>query len=476
MKNILIFAEGKISKSFIERLNQKRVGDHHYIIMTPSQDIELPKKLQVSMELINQDPTSYSRIRRVFLSYDISMVFIILNTLEDTGEALKNVRRVDDKLYVVVLDLWNGFSKLEDSATHIVDSNEILSNRLYNHIPGVPVVAQSIGLGEGEIMEVLVPFGSAFAYRHVGSINQIKWKIAAIYRNNKLILPTNATMIRPQDTLLMVGKPQVLNNIFMKVHDKEGAFPEPFGKNLYLHIDMDCDANNVFEYIQEAIYLCNNLEDKKLFVRIYNPGDFDKLHHIRELELESDNVDIAIVYEKMENSVVEINKTFQEKDIGLIFLSMDIIDNDILSTVYDNNKLLYIFGNEKLEEIEKSVILITNEQEMEAISSYSFYFSETMKMQLCLCIYEPEGDFSESERVIEHYETLSHILQYSINIEQKVTNPLRALSQMDRVIQIAPMKQDLKLESIFTKLSTNVNDHILRDDGHPKLLIPVEVD
>ena len=155
---------------------------------------------------------------------------------------------------------------------------------------------------------------------------------------------------------------------------------------------------------------------------------------------------------------------------------MDIIDNDILSDIYENNKLLYIFGNEKLEEIEKSVILITNEQDMEAISSYSFYFSETMNMQLCLCIYEPEGDFSRSERVIEHYETLSHILQYSINIEQKVTNPLRALSQMDRVIQIAPMKRGLKLESIFTKLSTNINDHILRDDGHPKLLIPAEAD
>ena len=471
MKNILIFAEGKISDSFIDRINQKRVGDHHYIVMSASK-IKLPTKLQVSMEVIHADPTSYLKVRKVFHSYNISMVFILMKRLEDTGEALKNIRRIDDKLYVVLLDLWNSFRKLEQNATHIIDSNEILSNRLYNYLPGVPVVAQSIGLGEGEVMEVLVPFGSAFAYRHVGSINQVKWKIAAIYRNNKLILPTNATMIRPQDTLLMIGKPQVLSNIFRRIHDREGLFPEPFGRNLLLRIDMDRDSKKMIEYVKEAKYLCEKLEDRKLYVRVYNPGDFDKINLIRKMESES--VDVMIVYNEQKEGLCSIEETIREKDIGLIFSSMDSIDDKILSMIYDNNKLLYIFGEDKLEDIEKGVILVTNEQDMEAISSFSFYMSETFQLKLCLCIYEPEGSFEYSERIIEHYETLSHIFQYQIEIEKKVTNPIRALSEMKKVIQIAPMKRGIKKENIFTKFSTDINKHILRDDGHPKLLIPVD--
>ncbi len=471
MKNILIFAEGKISDSFIDRINQKRVGDHHYIVMSASK-IKLPKKLQVSMELIHADPTSYLKVRKIFRSYDISMVFIMMKRLEDAGEALKNIRRIDEKLYVVLLDLWNGFGKLEQNSTHIIDSNEILSNRLYNYLPGVPVVAQSIGLGEGEVMEVLVPFGSAFAYRHVGSINQVKWKIAAIYRNNKLILPTNATMIRPQDTLLMVGKPQVLSNIFRRIHDREGLFPEPFGRNLLLRIDMDRDSERMIEYVNEAKYLCDKLEDRRLYVRVYNPGDFDKINLIRDMESES--VDVMIIYEDKNDEINSIEEVIREKDIGLIFSSMDSIEENILSMLYDNNKLLYVFGDDKLEEIEKSVIIVTNKQDMEAISSFSFYMSETLRLKLCLCIYEPEGSFEDSEMIVEHYETLSHIFQYQIEIEKKVINPIRALSEMEKVMQIAPMKKGMQKENILTKFSTDINKHILRNDGHPKLLIPVD--
>ena len=97
-----------------------------------------------------------------------------------------------------------------------------------------------------------------------------------------------------------------------------------------------------------------------------------------------------------------------------------------------------------------------------------------MKLKLCLCIYEPDGSFDESDRIVEHYETLSHIFQYQIEIEKKVTNPVRAISEMEKVLQIAPMKRGMKKGNLLTKLSTDIDDHILRDDGHPKLLIPVD--
>ncbi len=92
-----------------------------------------------------------------------------------------------------------------------LNAKKMLANQLYNNLPNVPIVAQNVGLGESEIMEVLIPFGSAFAYRHIGSIAQRKWRIIGVYRNKKLIMPNSATMIRPQDTILIIGRPQCIN-------------------------------------------------------------------------------------------------------------------------------------------------------------------------------------------------------------------------------------------------------------------------
>ena len=39
-------------------------------------------------------------------------------------------------------------------------------------LPNVPVLAQNIGLKQGEIMEIRIPFGSSYAYRYIGSIEQ----------------------------------------------------------------------------------------------------------------------------------------------------------------------------------------------------------------------------------------------------------------------------------------------------------------
>ena len=104
-------------------------------------------------------------------------------------------------------------------------------------------------------MEVHVPFGSSYAYRHIGSILQNQWKIAALYRDEKQILPTNDTMIRPNDTLLILGKPIVLNGIYKTINKRIGLFPEPFGKNIYLILDLRHDQKDAVLYLKQSIYL-----------------------------------------------------------------------------------------------------------------------------------------------------------------------------------------------------------------------------
>jgi len=164
---------------------------------------------------IASDPTSYSKLSRIMRETRFTYIFIVMEDEEEVAFVLKNLKMLDTKVRIVLMNPWDNseLGKDFDNIT-IIHSLELIASHLYDNLPNVPLVAQNVGLGQGEIMEVHVPFGSSYAYRHVGSILQRKWKIAAIYRDEKQIIPTTATMLRPNDTLLILGKPLVLDGVY----------------------------------------------------------------------------------------------------------------------------------------------------------------------------------------------------------------------------------------------------------------------
>ena len=174
-----------------------------------------------------------------------SNLFVVMEDIEDARYVLKNIAIIKPKIRITLVNQWDDdkIGKDHENIT-IVHSDKLVSAHLYDQLPNVPLVAQNVGLGQGEIMEVHVPFGSSYAYRHVGSILQQKWKISALYREGKQILPDDTTMIRPNDTLLILGQPIVLNGVYKTINKRIGLFPEPFGKNLYLILDLRHDKKD----------------------------------------------------------------------------------------------------------------------------------------------------------------------------------------------------------------------------------------
>jgi len=470
MKNILILADGSIARHFVEWVGRKRVADNKYYV-TCFQESATPEKLGKSITLIKADPTSYARIKHIMEEVKFSHVFIVMETKEDALYTLKNIRLVENKIRIVMVNQWDDpeIGRDEENVT-VLNVDELIAAHLYDHLPNVPVVAQNVGLGKGEIMEIHVPFGSTFAFRHVGSILQRKWKIAAIYRDEKQILPTNATTILPNDTLLVLGKPMVLDGVYRTINKRIGLFPEPFGKDLYLILDFRTDQEHAVLYMKESLYMLEKLEDKSLFVRILHPNNFDLIDEIKAFE--SDRVTISVCYDEKEISHL-IEYDIQEYDIGLILSSIDAFsDDEIMETLYNLRKVVYLFGDQLLYNIKESVILMDDERKMESISSTAFDVSESLGLELCLCDFDPEGDFESKKIVIEHYETLAHIFNMEIKIEQKVSNPVRELSTMDNVLQIAPFERELHTGSLWKLVSTKVKDFLLTSKKHPKLLVP----
>jgi len=397
-----------------------------------------------------------------------------MDEMEDARYVLKNIALINTKLRVVLVNQWedNEIGKEQDNIT-IVHVHDLIAAHLYDQLPNVPLVAQNVGLGKGEIMEVHIPFGSSYAYRHIGSIVQRKWKIAALYRDDKQILPTNATMIKPNDTILILGKPLVLDGVYRTINKRMGLFPEPFGKNIYLILDFRYDKKHCIRYVQEALYLLEKLEDKVLHVRVLYPNDFELLDRLKSYE--SENVSLSISYQNEETpSLVEFD--IHEYNIGLIIGSIPTFEADGLKNIlYSLRKLVYLFGDISLSHTKTSVILMSENEKMESISSTAFDITETLRLNLTLCDFDPEGDFKSKEMIVEHYESLTHIFNMDIKIEQKVANPIRELSNMTDILLIAPFEEHLNTSSWKTLISVKVKDFLLTTQRHPKLLIPFAI-
>ncbi len=427
-----------------------------------------------NITVIDADPTSYSKLKHIMDATKFSNLFIVMEDIEDARYSLKNVALINPRIRIVLVNQWDDkkIGKDHENIT-IVHSDKLIAAHLYDQLPNVPLVAQNVGLGQGEIMEVHVPFGSSYAYRHIGSILQQKWKIAALYRDEKQILPTNATMIRPNDTLLILGKPIVLDGVYKTINKRIGLFPEPFGKNVYLILDLRHDQKDALLYLKESIYLVDKLEDKELFVRVLHPNNFQLIDELKALE--SEHVTLSICYENnhvrslIENDILEFN-------IGLIMNSIPTFEADELKeTLYELKKLVFLFGDKLLYNIKRSIVLMSENEKMESISSTAFDISETLGLGLTLGDFDPEGDFDSKKMIIEHYETLTNIFNMEINIEQKVANPIRELSDMEDILQIAPFEKKLNTDSLRKLISSRIQDFLLTTTRHPKLLVPFEL-
>ena len=470
MKNILILASGSIAKNFIDWVSKNRVAENQYYV-TCYKAGTTPPLMGNNITLIDADPTSFSKLGNIMSETKFSNIFIVMDDLEDVKYVLKNISLINQKMRIILLNQWDDKEVGKDTENiTIIDRAVLVAAHLYDQLPNVPLVAQNVGLGKGEIMEVHIPFGSSYAYRHIGSIRQNKWKIAALYRDAKQILPTSATMIQPNDTLLILGKPIVLDGVYRTINRRVGLFPEPFGKNIYLILDFRHDQKNALRYLKESIYLTRRLEDKSLFVRILYPNNFQLLDELKTYESKSVSFSISYGNETL-NEVIK-NDIF-EQNIGLIINSIPTFQaEDRKEILYKLKKLVYLFGDKPLAEIHKCVVLMVENEKMESISSTAFDISDMLGLKLILGDFNPEGDFESKKMIIEHYETLTHIFNIEMEIEQKIANPIRELSNMQSILQVAPFEKYLNTNSYRRILSSKIQDFILTTNRHPKLLVP----
>lgn len=467
MKKILLIVNGLIAEEFLQRISDDFVNTNEYYVVYYEDEI-LPSKKSENFKYFKFDPTSYAKLSTILKRENFFQVLIILSNKIDVEAVIKNIRMVRKDILISVMDRWN----LDINGKNIqrINANDVVINRLIHTLPNVPVIAHNIGLGIGEIMEISIPFTSSYVYRHISSIEQKDWKIVGIYRNNKLIIARDTLMIQPNDIMLSIGNPDVLKQVFRSVKQDMGQFPAPFGNNIYVLIDMRVDNKESIIRNLEAVRLLDaKLKNRKVIIKILNPNDINLLEFIKRYDL---NFNICINYyqdKTLSELLYEDNKVY---NIGLVVTSRVLFEHRNNKTTLFLAKVPVLkIGRKDFSTIENSIVLLSNNQDLERTSSIMFDISAQLNINLKLLDLDPEGDFKEG--TIEFFQNISKIFSKDVEIISDIKNPIREAKKMDNFLHFIPFNRDIVRASIFSIFSTRVERLYYKLDDYNQLLIPV---
>lgn len=129
-------------------------------------------------------------------------------------------------------------------------------------------IATTVGLGKGEILEFKVLPSSVAIGVPLHEIGAHGWRIAAIYRDGALVLPTGNTALAQEDSVLLVGDPRILPIVAENLRTGLPVFPRRHGPHVVAYMpegrDSDVDA--------EATYYTKHTRARGL-VRVEEGGE-----------------------------------------------------------------------------------------------------------------------------------------------------------------------------------------------------------
>ena len=450
MKKILIIADGILAKHFLERVMATKGSDNHYTVVAYRAKT-LPESRSEDFTFHDFDPTSFEKLS-VVMNKEFYQVMILMSKEIDAVTSYRNIRVLNRGVQVVMMDRW-GFDNEDDPNLVTLNSREILSSRFADYLPDVPVIAQNVGLGAGEVMEIHVPIGSSYVYRHIASIQQKKWRIVAIYRNNALIMARPTLMIQPNDVLLTIGDPNVLNNVFKSIKQALGQFPSPFGNNIYTLVDMKMMREDEVEtIINDAMLLHSKLNSTRLQVKVINPTYCKVFEKIKSYANRHTNVMIDYFNT---NAAKALREDTAELDVGLIVVNTKFFDT--YKHILHRAKLpVFKIGMWGFSSLERGVILGGDSEEIEKESSVILDLCSQLELEVSLYDFDPDRQNQKSS-IVEHFENLSRLFGKEVEIIQDdERNPLITLQGRKDLLQFIPFHEKLLESNLFAIFTTDM--------------------
>ena len=461
MNKILIFAGAGESKLLIKKLLGYS-NTHEFHIVYENKEIKFDlKKENIFFYKINF--FAYELYKNLLFK-DFNKIIIFIKQKEEAAFVLNKVKFV--KAPILFVKFWLNFENIPKiNNLEIVDIPEILTNKIIDFLPGVPLFARDIGLGNGEILEVEIPVFSPFAYKSPSYIeDRYPVKVAGLYRKKELRTINENTIILPNDKLLLIGKPNILKELFNQISKNIGSFPLSYGQNIYLILDMGTmDKYEISELLKSALFLHKKLKNKKLIIRIINPTINHKIYKLFKFP----NIDISTDY------YTKSYKDILLKDIEFLNIGLIITNNKYFykysKYFYKIKKPVFKQGNESIKKC-SNLTIILHEKNIKKIATTIFNLSYQLGLTLKFLNADPENTHTD---IVEYLKHLAKLFNFS-NVEFSATkeNPIKKLNKENNICLIEAVEKYPvhKLKQIF---APKIEYSYIMLNKHNQFLIPI---
>ncbi len=474
MKKIALILDGIVAKNFLD-LVLRHYSNHNFYIVVVKDESLIPENYPSTFAFHCFDATSSFRLLQV-LNDEVSDLFLIMQDFKEQ-RIIHKIIQTHFKRMRVVLSVKKNNEKEHDGMHAseklvLIDEFEVLANKFISRLPNIPSTPREFGLGKGEIMEIGVPFGSIFAYRHIDSIRQKEYKIVGLYRNDALLLSAKSLIIQPRDILLVAGNPEILNAVYHQVKSNVGQFPAPFGKSIYLYIDMRLQSKKaMMRDVYQALFLHKHLKSYKLYIQVLHPTSPKFYHKFLSLETES----IEVNFDFYGKSFIQKLYEDHQKKMGLIVVGRELfLSKKHRKALHKTATPVYKTNTSGLSKISQSVVVLNESLDINEDMS-SVIFDVSMQMDLSLLLYDFDPNKHYKNEIVNHYENLANALNRKTEIFQTdIKNPIMYLNSLrNPILHFMPFEECITHTRFWWFLSTKVEKLAFLNDDNPQIFIPV---
>ena len=259
-KKVLIHGTGFFQHKLLSAVSM----DRKCIVVDTEQELLNSYKNEMSnIDILKGDLTSIPTWKKLNLPM-ISHIILSIQDYEMLHEVLR-ITRDEMKLQVPVLVILykktENLEELDKFNVKIINPLDINIELITGIIDKNYIRPLNIGLGEGEIVEVLIIRRSHMIHRKLKHFKSSRWKVVVAYRDNQIIFPDDDFMLEIGDRIVIVGEPKAVANIVQNLTTGMYQFPLEYGSNCAVLID---DVEK--KYIDEILFFESMVKSKKLVV------------------------------------------------------------------------------------------------------------------------------------------------------------------------------------------------------------------
>ena len=154
--------------------------------------------------------------------------------------------KLEIPILVILYDI-DGEEKFSEFGVNVINPLDISINLVLNKLDKNYSRAIDVGIRKGEIVELNILSKSHLTDRKLKHINPSNWKVAALYRNNEIIIPTGETVLKTGDKVVLFGEPKVIENLVNIFLKGIPQFPLQYGKSATFYVNQKIPHNIVEE-------------------------------------------------------------------------------------------------------------------------------------------------------------------------------------------------------------------------------------